>query len=323
MTVNNELSKLDLNSLVLTEEAIDSTESYSIRLLYALDIQTYILIKDLETNEINSIHFNTKNITITDLYNQYNEDNPSIKYLEVLINHGINKSGTSTLAIEEEVHEITNSLINSLYEMSYEEAYEEKRNVFLKALEDEKLKEKILKVNDRLESKALNKELEYIKKALKREEQGITKAIQQLGNYLNKVEGVILRKTTNDIYKLDRVTNAYKHITIDELMEEMAILFNEKNVINDKDLDKAIHYITDRLEPETNIVKFNNCIYSMKEHDIIESEEPVFTIIECPYNYNPEAKSVYAKKFLYDSLEVKGNPEETELKVKGVYQIIG
>ena len=150
------------------------------------------------------------------------------------------------------------------------------------------------------------------------------KVLQQLGNYLNKVEGISLRKTIHDIYKLDRVTNGYNQITLDELVSDMAILFNEKNLINDNDLDKAIHYITDRLEPETNIVKFNNCIYSMKEHEVIKSEEPIFTLVECPYDYVPNLhKPFLIDKFLYESLEVKGNPEETKKKVKGVKQIIG
>lgn len=328
MTDKNEMNKLNYDCLVLSEEVTDSTGTYNIRLLYALDIQTYILIQEMESKELQTIHFNTKNLTITDLYNLPEEDN-NLQLLKSLITIGIDKSGTSTPIIEEEVTEITDELINSLYNLTTdeeeldEETLIRRKKQFLLAFKDEKLKEKILEVNERLESKALSKELESIKKALKREEKGITKAIQQLGNYLNKVEGVILRKNSNDIYKLDMVTNAYKHITLDELMEDMASLFNEKNVINDNDLDKAIHYITDRLEPVPNIIKFNNCLYSMKEHKVIESEEPIFTLIECPYDYNPEAKGNLINKFLYESLEVKDNPEETEQKVKGVKQIIG
>ena len=337
MKDENELSKINYDKLILSEAIPDSKENpiYSVRLLYALNIGTSILIQEIESKEVEVIPYNTKNLTITDLYNLPEED-PSIELLKRLINFGINKSGTLTLTIEEEVTEITDSLITNLYELTNEEDEEAKKESLLQrkkqfiiALKDSKLKEIILDVNELLESKALNKELEDIKHDLK-EGKSNKKVLQRLGNYLNKKEGVILRKNIHDIYKLDISTNAYKQITLDELVQFMEGLFNEKNLINDNDLDKAIHYITDRLEPEPNIIKFNNCLYSMKEHGIIESEVPVFTIIESPYDFNPEAKSNYIEKFLHDSLEVKdpNNTDEenealTKQKVKGVYQIIG
>ena len=333
----NDLSKINYDKLILSEAIPDSKENpiYTVRLLYALNIGTSILIQEIESKEVEVIPYNTKNLTITDLYNLPEED-PSIELLKRLINFGINKSGTLTLTIEEEVTEITDSLITNLYELTNEEDEEAKKESLLQrkkqfiiALKDSKLKEIILDVNELLESKALNNELEDIKHDLK-EGKSNKKLLQRLGNYLNKKEGVILRKNIHDMYKLDISTNAYKHITLDELVQFMEGLFNEKNLINDNDLDKAIHYITDRLEPETNIIKFDNCLYSMKEHKIIESEVPVFTLLESPFNYNPEAKSVHVEKFLHESLKVKDHEktdeeieELTKQKVKGVYQLIG
>lgn len=328
----NELDKLNYDKLVLSKE-IKTSNDYSIRFLYVNNDTSFILAKNLDTDELEfKIPFNTENITITDLENLPEED-IAIQFLKAIINNIINRSGTSIPVIEEEVTEITDELIKSLYNLiddeDKEEALIQRKKQFLIAFKDSKLSEEIIKINDKLESKALNNELEEIKEELKKGKAN-KKVLQQLGNYLNKVEGVILRKNIHDIYKLDVYTNAYRQITLDELVQLMEVLFNEKNLINDNDLDRAIHYITDRLEPKTNIVKFNNCIYSMKEHDIIESEVPVFTLIESPFNYNPEAKSVYLKKFLYDSLEVKDpdkteedNKALTERKVQGVYQIIG
>ena len=326
MTVENELNKLNYDCLVLSEEVTDSTGTYNIRLLFVLNMKTDILVKNLESNELEIIPYNSKDLTVKMLYDLPEED-VHIQFLKSLINHGIDKSGTSTLVMEKEVTEITDKLLNSLYELTDEEDEEEsliqrKKQFLLAFKHDEKIKEHILEINELLESKALTTELEEIKESLKTGK-GMKRGLQRLGNYLNKVEGVILRKNINTIHKLDRSTNSYEEITIDELMQKVAILFNEKNLINDKDLEKAIHHITDRLEPVKDIVKFKNCLYSMKEHKIIESDVPVFTIIECPYDYNPEAKGLLIDKFLYDSLEVKGNPEETKQKVKGVKQIIG
>ena len=57
------------------------------------------------------------------------------------------------------------------------------------------------------------------------------RGLQRLGNYLNKVEGVILRKNINTIHKLDRRTNSYKEITIDELT---SVFHYNKDYINSK-----------------------------------------------------------------------------------------
>ena len=326
MTVKNELDKLNYDKLVLSEE-VKSSNGYSLRFLYVHQDISYILAKNLDNDELEfKLPYNTEKITINDLDKLPEEDN-NILYLKNIISSIINKSGTSVPSIEKEVTEITDEFIKSLYNLIDEEDKEEsllqRKKQFILAFKDSKLSEEILKINDKLESKALTDELEEIKKELKKGKAN-KKVLQQLGNYLNKVEGISLRKTIHDIYKLDRVTNGYNQITLDELVSDMAILFNEKNLINDNDLDKAIHYITDRLEPETNIVKFNNCIYSMKEHEVIKSEEPIFTLVECPYDYVPNLhKPFLIDKFLYESLEVKGNPEETKKKVKGVKQIIG
>lgn len=339
MTDKNELDKLNYDKLVLSEE-VKSSNGYGLRFLYINEDISYILAKNLENDELEfKLPYNTENITIRDLDNLPEEDN-NILYLKNIINSIINKSGTSIPSIEEEVTEITDGFIRSLYNLIDEEDKEEsllqRKKQFLMAFKDENLKKEILKINDKIESKALTDELEEIKENLKNGKAN-KKVLQQLGNYLNKEEGIILRKTIHDIYKLDKVTNAYKQITLDELVQLMEGLFNEKNLINDNDLDKAIHYITDRLEPEINIVKFNNCLYSMKEHKIIKSEEPIFTLVECPYNYNPEAKGLLIDKFLNESLEVKEDKiikengkeiiitkeELTKQKVKGVKQIIG
>ena len=52
MTVENELNKLNYDCLVLSEEVTDSTGTYNIRLLFVLNMKTDILVKNLESNEL-------------------------------------------------------------------------------------------------------------------------------------------------------------------------------------------------------------------------------------------------------------------------------
>lgn len=81
------------------------------------------------------------------------------------------------------------------------------------------------------------------------------------------------------------------------------------------------------------IVKFNNCLYSMENHKVVKSDEPVFTVVESNYNYNPYAKpvdiyyndgndSINIEEFLNQLFE-RNVPAETEKYVKGVLQVLG
>lgn len=145
------------------------------------------------------------------------------------------------------------------------------------------------------------------------------KTQQLLAEYLSSKYGVILRKHTGDIYKLDN--KGYTYLTHDDLV----LLLKDDlgaNIVHDDDIKKALGYISARLEPEHNIVKFKNCLYDMQELKVINPEKPIFTLIESPYTYNPEAKSTILKEFLYSSL-ARDTPEKTERAVQGVKQVIG
>ena len=152
------------------------------------------------------------------------------------------------------------------------------------------------------------------------------KTQQMLGEYLSSKYGVILRKHTGDIYKLDN--KGYTYLTHDDLV----LLLKDDlgaNIVHDDDIKKALGYISARLEPEHNIIKFKNTLYNMGNIEYhngalqpINPEEPIFTLIESPYNYNPEAKSTILKEFLYSSL-ARETEEKTEQAVKGVMQLIG
>ena len=142
---------------------------------------------------------------------------------------------------------------------------------------------------------------------------------QMLAEYLSSKYGIILRKHTGDIYMLDN--KGYTYLTHDDLV----LLLKDDlgaNIVHDEDIKKALGYISARLEPEHNIVKFKNCLYDMQTLEVINPDKPIFTLIESPYSYNPEAKSTILKEFLYSSL-ARDTPEETEQVVQGVKQLIG
>ena len=145
------------------------------------------------------------------------------------------------------------------------------------------------------------------------------RAKKLLAKYLEQKHGVILRKHTGDIFKLD--ATGYYQIDIDDLV----ILLSDDlgyNIVSDKEIKEALSSISTRLEPQYNIIKFNNVLYDIEEMQEIQSNKPIFTLVESKYNFNPDAESKILKKFLYTSLE-RETEEETQKQVQGVLQIIG
>ena len=151
---------------------------------------------------------------------------------------------------------------------------------------------------------------------------GVKKAIRDLGDYLNVEHGVILRKNSHELYKLDKINNGYDSTSVDEIIAFLTDIFGDKNLFSTNDVENAVDYISDRLTPEYNIVKFSNGLYDMQQHRLFKPDKPVFTLIESPFTYNPDAEPKYIKDFLYSSLE-RDSAEETERYVKGMLEYIG
>lgn len=145
------------------------------------------------------------------------------------------------------------------------------------------------------------------------------RAKKMLAQYLEEKHGIILRKDSGDIFKLD--ATGYSQITIDDIIKLLGDDLG-RNIVSDKEINEALGSIYTRLEPQYNIVKFPNCVFDMGKMEIIEPEKPIFTLIESKYNYNPNAESTLLKEFLYTSL-ARETAEETEKQVKGVLQLIG
>ncbi len=172
-----------------------------------------------------------------------------------------------------------------------------------------------------------NKEYEQFKKneyALIKQFQireHVGKARQRLASWLKTRFDVILRKNSHDIYILDEKNNSYTEVTMDELLYKVSEILGPQ-LINDDDLKWALSYISDRLDPQHNIVKFSDLVFDMEKLEPIDTEDPVFTLVETPYRYMPCARSTVLKEFLYSSLQ-KSTPEETEETVQGVKEVVG
>lgn len=199
--------------------------------------------------------------------------------------------------------------------------YNADRNERFKAIDDELMIAEITRISKEITRNKKDDVIGELYNAFKIRK-GVAKAQRDLGNYLNTECGIILRKNTHELYKLDFNSNGYNSTTVDEIIAELTGIFGENNLFNTNDVETAVDFISERLTPEYNIVKFSNGLYSMKEHKLIKPENPVFTLIESPFNYNPDAKPTYIKDFLYSSL-AKATPEATEKYVKGVLEYVG
>lgn len=148
---------------------------------------------------------------------------------------------------------------------------------------------------------------------------------QKLGHYLRE-KGLILRKGINTPHMLDKNTNGYNSVDIDDIVEKLDNnIFHNLDLVHSKDVEDAIGYIGVRKKPKYNIVKFNNCLYDMVNFKIISAnEEPVFTLIEVAHNYNPQAKGEKVENFLKTSLGKEDfTDEETQYWVDAFLEMIG
>lgn len=191
----------------------------------------------------------------------------------------------------------------------------------IKAITHPKIVEKINDLSNKRSKEKKDDEIGGLYTSFKNRK-GVQKAQRDLGNYLNKECGIILRENTHDLYKLDYPSNGYNSTTVDKIIAELTEIFCDDNLFSTNDVETAINFISERLTPEYNIVKFSNGLYSMKEHQLITPENPVFTLIESPFAYNPNAKPKYIIDYLYSSLE-KETQEKTDEYVKGLLEYVG
>ena len=246
---------------------------------------------------------------------------------ETLLDNGVRVilgSIESTVGDKDKAIDILQYLFIDLSETYYAETKlsdSDRRIERIKAVTHSKIVEKINELSNNISKEKKDDEIGGLYTAFKNRK-GVQKAQRDLGNYLNKECGIILRENTHDLYKLDYSSNGYNSTTVDKIIAELTDIFGDENLFSTTDVETAVDYISERLTPEYNIVKFSNGLYSMKEHKLITPDEPVFTLIESPYAYNPDAEPEYIDSYLYTSLE-KATDDETDEYVTGVLEFIG
>ena len=293
----------------------------------------YILFNFANKNFDKEIRFTIKENPneLSNILDDIIEENPNYQFQDIKHN-----------GLKEILHSLQNDkntffrLINDLYDVYYL-SFEENKNAYrddrLNNITDGSVIETLKAETEEI----LNNKEEYIEALImslvmeieecfnSKEKKLIEKGIQSLSTLLTLKYGVILRKYIGTIYK--RSDNGYEPTSHDDLIIELVSLF-EPNFIHDSYLKKAIGYISDRLEPVPNKIKFENTLFDMETVEPIESEKPIFTVLNIPYKYNPNAKSKLMKDFLYSSfkrIDKNGNElkEETEKAVKGIKQLTG
>ena len=211
--------------------------------------------------------------------------------------------------------------LSEVYYLTKEEKNDTERTKRLDNIDNNTINETIKKISISIEQSIIDDKISDLYKAFKTRK-GIRKAERDLGNYLNTDCGIILRINSHELYKLDEINNGYNSITIDEIIGELTDIFNERNLFKTTDVQNAVDFISERLTPEYNIVKFNNGLYDMKKHRLFKPDKPIFTLIESPFDYNPNAKPKYMLDFLNSTFE-RDTPEKTEEEIKGIKQLIG
>ena len=162
----------------------------------------------------------------------------------------------------------------------------------------------------------------YIKQVFE-DRKGITKVYPLLADLIYYDEGIILMKNTDLIFRLKEDKKRYREIKHDDVKEIIKeyVGFNRSN---DNDIRNILGHLDGRKEPVHDIVNFNNCSYSMIEHEKIENNDPIFSLVQTDLNYNDgiafEKTKIY--DYLYSSLEQETH-DKTINYIKGILQLIG
>lgn len=314
----------DYTGIIVTEAILDSAEAKTFRLLYNPRGSSYIYIYLNERDKLSylqkkelAISSPEKPVTPADL-SKLKKDNSIIQMLEFIIETILTSNGAYSGA-GAEAKTIRENLIASVYELSNDNT---ERLAVINNVTEAEIKADLEKILEATTQEIVNEDINALKENIK-SCRNIKKTQQQLGNFLNTEYGIILRANSHEVYILDPSGKAYESIEEDSIIGMLAEIFKEKNIVHSKDLHEAIEFITDRLHPQSDIIKFKNGVYDLKEHQLIEEvEAPIFTLMECPVNYNPEAESTYLKQFLETSLK-QPTPELTARYILGVKQLIG
>ena len=133
-----------------------------------------------------------------------------------------------------------------------------------------------------------------------------------LASYLKEM-GIDSRLKWREWYRYTD-EGGYEHLKPEEIKKILNEEFPNIN-ISERDISNAMGFLGNIPTPTYNIVQFNNCMYDMKKHKVIDNDEKIFTLVKSPYDYNPTAKPKYLKKFFESSL--------SKIELDAILEIIG
>ena len=167
---------------------------------------------------------------------------------------------------------------------------------------------------------------EYILRQLFDKRERIPYAQKELGHFLANELNIILRRGLNVPYIATPKTKGFDALEKEDIMDILYKLdIFTPNSLSIDDIDKALTFISQRLKPTPNIIKFKNCLFNMATFERIEApNKPILTLKEIEFNYNPQAKGELMERFLSSVLKQKGDTkEQIKERVRGFLEVIG
>lgn len=316
--------KSNYTGIILTKPIEDEAAAYIFNLLYITKNNSYLICRNTEkvTVEIEPVAINEEAKELAKI----EKANTTYKYINQYVLNKLTTNGTYIDA-EVEAKEITKNLLQSITTLNNNNT---ERIAVINRNKVVEITTKITEVEAEAETTEIVESVDNIKLLFN----NIGKSVDSLGrvtermarrglaDFLSYYYGAMLRANSHEVYILDTTKKAYMEVERDYLITDLAKVLKQFNLIHSKDLDNSLDFISNRLHPTHNMVKFNNVVYSMETHEVVQLEKPLFTLVEVPYNYNPKAKSKYMKDYLNTSFK-ENTVEETEKIVKGVKQLIG
>lgn len=308
----------ETKGLILSKPIMDNSEWLEFRLMYLPNNTYWVYIYDTETKtEAVPTEIKTKLPP-----SEFEDDENNSKILYLIFEKWINKNSDIEVSneLKQEFQNMETKLLDSIDAIIRGEEKNNIDNI------DKKVYERISKDIESFKKVMIGVETEELKERLKRNFEtrtNIGKSKQELGNWLNVNQRVILRKKIGTTHILNKASNGFEKIEFDDLMKLVSD-FLGINKVSERDLSDAISYISERVTPEFNYVKFENGIYDLNKGELFKPDTALMTAITTKYNYNPNAKPQedLISYYLNSSLKKK-NKEATEKYIKGVYQYIG
>ena len=293
LKISNVIKTSKENSIIL----LNDTYNNIVRLRIIKE-NTIIKESDLNNTDLNDLGLNDMNLIINLLSDYCTDKSEAYYILNKLIEDLNNNHENGYLNTE-------NNLIIRLYDdnLRYIEASKKEKEIAISIKHIEDLKHDINVIINKIIDRDENPKLLT--------NQDLPK---YLANYLNLKYGLILRSNVNTIHLLNENNQCYETTNFETLLKIVGEDFGYNN-ISMKQLNNAIDYITLRLKPKYNIIRFNNCIYDTDIMEVTELTSPQLPYYDIYFNYNPNAKGELIQEFLYSSLNQK--------QVKGLLELIG